>query len=74
MTEAHPSASQWIAAFALRLGVEAPTEAEVEALLELAGVAAHTSERIAAPLACWLVGRSGLTPAEALESARRVTD
>lgn len=72
MTEAQPSASQWVAAYAARLGIEAPTEAEVEALLELAGVAAHTSERIAAPLACWLVGRSGMTPAEALECAREV--
>ena len=73
MSDAQPSASQWVAAFAARLGLEAPTDAEVETLLELAAVAAHSSERIAAPLACWLVGRAGMTPVEALESAREVT-
>jgi Domain of unknown function (DUF6457) len=56
---------EWIDEFAARLGVEAPDEHTVEALLDLAGVAAHASERIAAPIACWLVGRAGLNPAEA---------
>lgn len=74
MTDAQTSAHEWVAGYAIRLGVAAPTDPEVEALLELAAVAAHSSERIAAPLACWLVGRSGVIPAEALESARRVTD
>ena len=67
-----PSATAWVAAFAGELGLEAPTDAEVEVLLELAAVAAHASERIAAPLACWLVGQAGMTPADALEAARRV--
>jgi hypothetical protein len=59
---------EWIDEFAARLGVEAPDDATVEALLDLAGVAAHASERIAAPIACWLVGRAGVAPgaAEAL--------
>jgi hypothetical protein len=52
--------TEWIDAFATRLGVDPPDAATVEVLLELAGVAAHGSERIAAPLACWLVGRAGL--------------
>ena len=73
MADAPPSAVEWVAAYADRLGIEAPTAAEVEALLELAGVAAHGSERIAAPLACWLAGRVGLSPAEALEAARQVS-
>ncbi|HEV8114940.1 MAG TPA: DUF6457 domain-containing protein [Acidimicrobiales bacterium] len=72
MTDAQPSAAEWVAAFAARLGLEAPTDQEVEVLLELAAVAAHASERIAAPLACWLVGRAGLTPAAALEAANAV--
>jgi hypothetical protein len=52
---------EWIDAYAAALGVDAPDDATFEALLDLAGTAAHSSERIAAPIACWLVGRSGLT-------------
>lgn len=63
---------EWIAAFATSIGVEPPDEATIETLLDLAGVAAHASERIAAPIACWLVGQAGLTPAAAIEAARRV--
>jgi hypothetical protein len=64
--------TEWIEAFAARLGVEAPDEATVEALLDVAAVAAHASERTAAPVACWLLGRAGLSPADALEVARQV--
>jgi hypothetical protein len=49
---------EWIAQFAERAGVPAPSAAEVEALLALAAVAAHSSERTAAPVACWVAGRS----------------
>jgi hypothetical protein len=62
----------WVAAWATELGVDPPNETEIEQLLDLAGVAAHASERIAAPLACYLVGRAGLEPAAALELARRI--
>ncbi|HEX6601418.1 MAG TPA: DUF6457 domain-containing protein [Solirubrobacterales bacterium] len=58
---------EWIAAFAERAGIEAPSAAEVEALLDLAAVAAHSSERTAAPIACWVAGRSGL-PLEQLQA------
>lgn len=61
---------EWVAAFASQLGVDAPDDATVEALLDLAGVAAHSSERIAAPLACYLIGRSGVS----VEDARRIAD
>lgn len=64
--------SEWIEAFAARLGVEPPDEATVARLLDLAGVAAHASERTAAPIACWLVGRTDLSPTEALDAARDV--
>lgn len=60
-----PTGPEWIAAFAERLGVEAPDGATIEALLDLAGVAAHASERIAAPIACYLIGRSGIAIDEA---------
>jgi Domain of unknown function (DUF6457) len=56
---------EWLAAFAARLGVDAPDPDTVDELLALAGTAAHASERTAAPIACWLVGRAGLDPAEA---------
>jgi Domain of unknown function (DUF6457) len=65
------SGREWIDRFAEQLGVEAPDDATVEALLDLAGVAAHSSERTAAPIACWLAGRAGIDPAAALELARR---
>ena len=64
--------TEWIAAFATDLGVEAPDEATVDALLELAGVAARASERTAAPVACWLAALAGLPPAEALARARTI--
>jgi hypothetical protein len=66
------TATDWIAAFAARLGVEPPAPDVVDTLLDLAGVAAHASERTAAPIACWLVGRAGVTPAAALDLAARV--
>jgi hypothetical protein len=62
----------WVAAFAARLGAEPPDDETVATLLEVAGVAAHASERTSAPLACWLAGRAGLSPAEALAIARDI--
>jgi hypothetical protein len=70
--DATPSGTEWIAAFAAQLGVDAPDGDTVATLLELAGVAAHASERTAAPIACWLVGRTGTSPADALATARSI--
>ena len=67
-------AAEWLAAYAARLGIAPPTEDELETLLALAGVAAHASERIAAPVACWLTARAGLEPAAALAMAKEVGD
>jgi hypothetical protein len=67
------NATEWLHAYAERLGIAPPTEQEVETLLALAGEAAHASERIAAPVACWLSARAGRSPEEALELARDVT-
>ena len=66
------SADAWIGRFAASLGVDAPDPATIETLLDLAGVAAHDSQRIAAPIACYLVGRAGLDPRAALEQSRTV--
>jgi hypothetical protein len=52
---------QWLAEFAEKLGVDPPTKEEVVALLDIAATAAHSSERTAAPIACWLAGRSELS-------------
>jgi hypothetical protein len=69
---ANVTRDEWIAAFAREAGVERPSPEEVRELLELAGTAAHASERTAAPLACWIVGRSQLSLAELSAVAERV--
>ena len=65
-----PTGPEWLASFAAALGTDAPDAATVEQLLDLAGEAAHASERIAAPIACYLAGRVGMAPADALALAR----
>ena len=65
---------EWIAAFAHEVGVERPSVQEIRELLDLAGQAAHASERTAAPLACWIAGRSERGLAELLAAAGRVSD
>ena len=66
------TAREWVERFAAAAGVAPPSDEETEALLGLAGVAAHASERTAAPLSTWLAGRAGLSAAEAKELAARV--
>ncbi|MGN6664808.1 MAG: DUF6457 domain-containing protein [Solirubrobacterales bacterium] len=63
---------EWLAGFCERLGLEPPSKEEVVALLDLAATAAHSSERTAAPLACWVAGRSGRPAAELGEIAKEV--
>jgi hypothetical protein len=65
---------EWIAKFAHEVGATAPTVDELRELLDLAGTAAHASERTAAPLACWIAGRSQLTLAELQAAAERVSE
>jgi hypothetical protein len=65
---------EWLDAFAAAAGVRAPSESDIEALLELAGIAAHASERTAAPITCWVAAVAGLTPADALRAASAVRD
>jgi hypothetical protein len=66
------NAMEWLSAYADELGIDPPTPDEVGALLDLAAEAAHASERIAAPIACWLAARAGRAPDEALELAKAV--
>ena len=63
---------EWVRAFCTELGVEAPTAEEEAQLLELASIAAHSSERPAAPLACWAAGKTGRSPGELREIARAI--
>lgn len=66
------NAPDWLAAYADKLGIPAPTADELTAVLDLAGEAAHSSERIAAPVACWLAARAGVDLDEAMRLAREV--
>jgi hypothetical protein len=65
-----PTAQEWLSDYADKLGVPMPSAEEIDAILALAGVAAHASERIAAPVACWMAAGSDLS----LADARRLAD
>lgn len=64
---------EWIRAFAAELGVEPPSAEQMDELLKLASIAAHSSERPAAPLACYVAGISGRPVAELLAAAQRLS-
>lgn len=66
------SGGDWVGRFAEMLGTTPPTDDEVQALLGLAGVAAHASERTAAPLSTWLAGRAGVSAADAKKIAAQL--
>jgi hypothetical protein len=53
------TADEWIAAFAREVGARAPDEDTKREVLDLAAAAAHSSERIAAPIACYIAGVTG---------------
>ena len=63
------NANEWIERYARRLGVEAPSDDEFKAILDLAAEAAHASERVAAPVACWLSARAGASLEDSLAAA-----
>jgi len=63
---------EWVRAFCQQIGVDPPSAEEIDALLDLAATAAHSSERTAAPLACWAAGRSGIPASELQEIAARI--
>jgi hypothetical protein len=65
-------AKEWIAAYAAQLGVEPPSADEFKGILDLAAEAAHGSERIAAPVACWLSAKAGRSLEESLALAREM--
>ena len=66
------NAREWIEDFAAQIGAEPPTNDEIKRILDLAAVAAHSSERIAAPIACWLGGKTGASLDELQAAAERI--
>ena len=66
------NAREWIDAFCAELGADPPTADEFKAILDLAAVSAHSSERVAAPVACWAAGLAGVSLEEAQAAAERV--
>jgi hypothetical protein len=66
------NAREWLAAYAKKLGTDPPSTEEFKVLLDLAGEAAHSSERVAAPVACWVAARAGVAPDEALRIAKEL--
>ena len=67
------NAKAWIASFSRELGVDPPTAEQFGAILDLAAEAAHASERVAAPVACWVSARAGHSPEDSLALARRIS-
>lgn len=65
---------EWVRTFAEAAGAEPPTEEQMDQILRLAAVAAHSSERIAAPIACWVAGTTGRPPAELRELAEGLSN
>jgi hypothetical protein len=66
------NAREWIDSFAAEVGAEPPSADEIKQILDLAAVAAHASERIAAPVACWIGGRVGASLEELQAAAERI--
>jgi len=68
------NAREWLAAYAEKLGTTPPSTEEFKTLLNVAAEAAHSSERVAAPVACWVAARAGVDVDEALRVARELGD
>jgi hypothetical protein len=68
------TAAEWIDAFCDRIGVPPPDQAQFDAILRLASVAAHGSERMAAPVACWVAGGTGRPLSELQEVAESIQE
>jgi hypothetical protein len=68
------NANEWLTEFAERIGGTAPSTEEFKLILDLAGVAAHSSERVAAPAACWVAASAGVELDAALQAARELSD
>jgi hypothetical protein len=68
------TAQEWVRTFAEAVGAEPPSQEQMDEILRLAAVAAHSSERIAAPIACWVAGTTGRPPAELRAAAEALAN
>lgn len=66
------TAEAWLDLFAKELGADAPSGERIDRILELAAEAAHSSERTAAPVACWIGAQTGMPLEELVEVAKRI--
>jgi hypothetical protein len=63
------TAEEWIRTFAEQIGCDPPTEQKMDEILRLASVAAHASERKAAPIAYYLAGTTARPLPELIAAA-----
>ena len=68
------NARDWLDEYAEKLGLGRLSTEDFKAVLDLAAEAAHASDRVAAPTACWLAGKAGVGLDEAIELARQVLE
>jgi hypothetical protein len=61
--------AEWVSSYADAAGISPPSPDDIDVLLHLTGVAAHASERTAAPVTCSIAAIAGLSPAHALALA-----
>jgi hypothetical protein len=66
------TAEEWVSKFAAELGVDPPSPAQLDQILKLAAIAAHGSERTAAPVACWIGGQTGRSAESLREVAKGI--
>ena len=64
------SRSEWLERFGAVLNVEPPSDELIDGILAIAGMAAHASERTAAPISAWMVGKAGV---DVLSGKRRLS-
>jgi hypothetical protein len=66
------TAEEWVRRFAEELGTDPPSADELDQILKLAAIAAHGSERTAAPVACWIGGGTGRSAESLREIAKGI--
>jgi hypothetical protein len=67
------TAEEWIRTFAEEIGCDAPDDQQMDEILRLASVAAHASERKAAPIACYLAATTTKPLSQLIAAAEGVT-
>ena len=65
------TAEEWVRTFAEQIGTDPPDRQQMDEILRLASVAAHASERKAAPIACYLAGVTGTPVADLIATAEK---